>query len=173
MLVANSFIPISLQWSDIRAYLFALLFVFGNLLLPQLCHLIPSGGPMFLPIYFFTLIAAYKFGIKVGLLTAVLSPVLNAVLFGMPPMVALPVILVKSALLAILAAYVSSKAQKISLLYLFIIVLGYQFIGSAIEGIISQSFTAATADLTIGIPGMLLQIIAGAWLLKKMALYEY
>lgn len=64
----------SLNFRQAKTYWFTLLFVAGNLILPQLCHLIPQGGLILLPIYFFTLIAAYKFGIRVGLLTAVLSP---------------------------------------------------------------------------------------------------
>lgn len=52
----------SLDYTDVRTYLVSLLFVLGNMALPQLCHLIPQGGMMWLPIYFFTLIAAYKFG---------------------------------------------------------------------------------------------------------------
>ena len=67
----------SLNYSNVKTYLFALLFVAGNIALPQLCHLVPYGGPTLLPIYFFTLIAAYKYGFRVGLLTAVLSPVIN------------------------------------------------------------------------------------------------
>ncbi|MGE5521551.1 MAG: ECF transporter S component [Candidatus Dadabacteria bacterium] len=173
MLVARSFRPISFQWSDISAYLYATLFAIGNLVLPQLCHFIPSGGPMFLPIYFFTLIAAYKFGLKVGLVTAVFSPLLNSVLFGMPPIAVLPVILVKSVLLSVLAAYVGARTQKLSILYLLYVVLGYQLIGSTIEWAITQSFSAATSDLTIGIPGMLLQVFGGWLLLKKLALYEH
>ena len=90
----------SLPFSNVRTYLFALLFVAGNIALPQLCHLIPSGGPAFLPIYFFTLIAAYKYGLRVGLLTALLSPAANHLLFGMPALAVLPAILVKSGLLA-------------------------------------------------------------------------
>lgn len=62
----------SLNFRQAKTYWFTLLFVAGNLILPQLCHLIPQGGLILLPIYFFTLIAAYKFGIRVGLLTAVL-----------------------------------------------------------------------------------------------------
>ena len=62
----------SLNYSNVKTYLFALLFVAGNIVLPQLCHLIPAGGPTLLPIYFFTLIASYKYGFRVGLLTAVL-----------------------------------------------------------------------------------------------------
>ena len=50
----------SLKAFDVKSYAYALLFVAGNILLPQICHLIPQGGQMLLPIYFFTLIAAYK-----------------------------------------------------------------------------------------------------------------
>ena len=67
----------SLGWREMRTYMFALLFIAGNIVLPQLCHLFPQGGLILLPIYFFTLIAAYKFGFRVGLLTAVLSPLVN------------------------------------------------------------------------------------------------
>ena len=61
-----------------RTYLFAFLFIAGNIVLPQLCHMIPQGGLILLPIYFFTLVAAYKFGLRVGLLTALLSPLVNS-----------------------------------------------------------------------------------------------
>lgn len=42
----------SLPFGNVRTYLFALLFVVGNIALPQLCHLVPAGGPTLLPIYF-------------------------------------------------------------------------------------------------------------------------
>ena len=45
----------SLSLRETRSLLYAVLFVVGNMLLPQLCHLIPQGGFMLLPIYFFTL----------------------------------------------------------------------------------------------------------------------
>ena len=35
----------SLNYSNVRTYLFALLFVVGNIALPQICHLVPYGGP--------------------------------------------------------------------------------------------------------------------------------
>ena len=47
-----------LSLTDYRSYLYAAIFVCGNILVPQLCHLIPEGGFILLPIYFFTLIAA-------------------------------------------------------------------------------------------------------------------
>lgn len=69
----------SLSLRDVRTYAFAALFIVGNTVFPQLCHaLMPKGGLIFLPIYFFTLIGAYKYGAKVGLLTALLSPLINS-----------------------------------------------------------------------------------------------
>lgn len=74
----------SLNYTNANTYLFAFVFIVGNVVLPQLCHLVHLGGPAMLPIYFFTLIGAYKYGFKVGMLTAVLSPLVNSFLFGMP-----------------------------------------------------------------------------------------
>ena len=106
----------SLPISDIRTYLFASLFVAGNIMLPQLCHLIPQGGFIFLPIYFFTLIGAYKYGWRVGLLTAVLSPIINSALFGMPAAAMLPIIITKSSLLAIIASLVARHRLAVTIL---------------------------------------------------------
>ena len=68
----------SLGYGQAKTYWTAFLFVAGNVLLPQLCHLFPLGGVRWLPIYFFTLVGAYKYGWRVGLLTAVLSPAVNS-----------------------------------------------------------------------------------------------
>lgn len=105
----------SLSFDNVKTYFFALLFVAGNVALPQLCHLVPAGGPTLLPIYFFTLIAAYKYGFRVGLLTAILSPVINHLLFAMPAATVLPAILIKSGLLAGAAALAARYIKKISL----------------------------------------------------------
>ena len=86
----------STGYREAKTYLAAALFVAGNIVLPQICHLVPQGGLRWLPIYFFTLVGAYKYGWRVGLLTAVLSPAVNSALFGMPAAAMLPVILLKS-----------------------------------------------------------------------------
>ena len=91
----------STGYREAKTYLAAALFVAGNIVLPQICHLVPQGGLRWLPIYFFTLVGAYKYGWRVGLLTALLSPVVNSALFGMPAAAMLPVILLKSVLLAV------------------------------------------------------------------------
>lgn len=159
----------SLNYTSANTYLFALLFIVGNMALPQLCHLVHLGGPTMLPIYFFTLIGAYKYGIKVGLLTAILSPVINSLLFGMPAVGVLPAILVKSVLLAVAAGYMASTCQKITLLALMRVVLAYQIVGTLIEWAIVGDYYLAVQDFRIGIPGILLQIFGGYALLKAIA----
>ncbi len=161
----------SLSLKDIKTYLFAMFFVVGNILFPQLCHLVPNGGHIFLPIYFFTLIGAYKYGWKVGLLTAVASPLVNSFLFGMPAPAVLPLILVKSVLLAFSAAFVAARFKEVSLLLMFLVVMLYQVSGCLVETIVEGSFAAGFSDFVVGIPGMLVQIFGGflvvRFLLKK------
>lgn len=161
----------SLSLRESRSLLYAALFVVGNLLLPQLCHLIPQGGLMLLPIYFFTLIGAYKYGWQVGLLTALLSPALNSALFGMPALAVLPGIMVKSVLLALAAAYIAHRHQSVSIALLLAVVLAYQVVGSLVESAMLGSLALGFQDFRIGIPGMLLQVFGGylfiKYLLKK------
>lgn len=159
----------SFSYKEIKTYLFTIFFVAGNLLLPQLCHLIPSGGIILLPIYFFTLIAAYKYGIQVGLLTAILSPIANYYLFGMPGAAMLPVILIKSGLLAVFAALAAQYFKKLNILILLGVVLAYQVVGTGVEWLMLKDFTAALQDFRLGLPGMAIQIVGGYFLLKALA----
>ena len=153
--------------NELKTYLFAFLFVAGNIILPQLCHLIPDGGKMFLPIYFFTLVASYKYGVKVGLMIAVLSPIINSLLFGMPALAILPAILTKSVVLALAASLVANKTHKISIVNLLIVVLAYQFVGTLAEWAMTSSFCVAIQDFRLGIPGMVLQIVLTYFLLTS------
>ena len=152
--------------NELKTYLFVFLFVAGNIILPQLCHLIPDGGKMFLPIYFFTLMASYKYGVKVGLMTAVLSPIVNSLFFGMPALALLPAILTKSVVLALVASFVANKTQKVSIVNLLIVVLAYQCVGTLAEWAMTSSFYVAIQDFRLGIPGMILQLFGTYFLLK-------
>ena len=154
---------------EVKTYLLAAAFVVGNIALPQLCHLIPQGGLIFLPIYFFTLIAAYKYGFTVGLLTAIFSPLVNSLLFRMPPTAMLPIILVKSTLLALAAAYIAKRTQKVSLLTVTMAVVAYQVTGMLVEWALTGSLQTALQDIWLGYPGIFLQIIGG-WLILRYVL---
>lgn len=151
----------SLQADNLKTYLLATAFVAGNILLPQLCHLVPQGGMRWLPIYFFTLVGAYKYGWRVGVLTAVLSPMLNSWLFGMPTTEMLPVIECKSLLLAAAAGFVAARSKSVSIISIAAVVALYQAVGSAFEWAWTGSLAAALQDVRIGLPGIALQILGG------------
>ena len=155
-------------YRESKTYLAVLLFVIGNIALPQICHLVPQGGMMLLPIYFFTLIGAYKFGWKVGLLTAVFSPLVNSALFGMPMPAVLPAILLKSILLALAVGFVAYKYNKVSIALLLATVLAYQILGTLGEWAMKGDLYLAMQDFRIGIPGMLLQIVGGYAVIKYL-----
>lgn len=158
----------SLSLRSAQAWLLAGLFVLGNIALPQLCHLVPQGGLILLPIYFFTLVAAYKYGFGVGVVTAVLSPVINSLLFGMPAAAMLPIILVKSLLLAGGAALVARRMGRVTVLALVAVVLGYQVVGSLAEWAMTGSLVAAMQDFRLGLPGMALQVVGGYAVIKYL-----
>jgi len=143
------------NYAEAKTYLASLLFVLGNIALPQLFHLIPQGGMTWLPIYFFTLVGAYKYGWRVGLLTAILSPLANSALFGMPTVSALPAILLKSVLMAVIGGYVAARFHKATILLLTLVVLSYQVLGTLGEWTMKGDFWLAIQDFRMGIPGML------------------
>lgn len=152
---------------EARTYLAAAVFVVGNIVVPQLCHLIPNGGLMFLPIYFFTLVGAFKYGWKVGLITAILSPLVNCALFGMPPVASLPAILVKSISLAVAAGLIG-KHMCFSIWSVVLAVVAYQLVGMTFEFLTTMNLTYALQDVRIGWPGILIQIVGGYFLLKAI-----
>lgn len=153
-------------YGQLKTYAIAAFFVAGNILLPQLCHLSPQGGLKWLPIYFFTLIGAYKYGWKTGLLAALASPLLNSALFGMPAAAALPAIVLKSVLLAGIAGYVAARFKKVSVPLLAGVVLAYQTLGTLGEWVMMGDFFLAVQDFRTGIPGMLLQVFGGWFVIK-------
>jgi len=158
----------SYNYSDYHTYMYAAIFIAGNILFPQLAHLMPQGGLIWMPIYFFTLVGAYKYGWRIGLLTAIFSPFVNHLLFGMPSAAVLPAILLKSTLLAFIASAVARHSGAVSLLSMLLVVAGYQFAGTLGEMLILPVWTDAFQDLCIGWPGMLFQVAGGYALLKAM-----
>lgn len=157
----------TMGYNEAKTYLVAAMFIVGNIALPQLCHLMPQGGMIWLPIYFFTLIGAYKYGWKVGLLTAIASPILNHLMFGMPAAAVLVPILVKSTLLALAAGYTASCTHKVSILLMAAVVAFYQIVGGMAEWAIAD-FSAAMQDFKLGLPGMALQIVGGYLFIKYL-----
>lgn len=150
-----------MPFSSPMTYLAALFFIAGNVLLPRLFHFLPLGGPTWLPIYFFTLVGAYRCGWRVGLLAALASPAVNTLLFGMPAVAFMPVVVFKSAVLAMIAGVVAERHPRASVGLLAAIVLSYQAVGTLGQWFITGDLASSFHSLVIGVPGMILQVFAG------------
>ena len=138
-----------------RTYLFATLFTAGNIALPQLCHLVPQGGLLFQPIYLFTLIAACRWGRRVALLTALVSPLLNTLWFGMPSVAMLPVVLLKSVVLALGVSWTMTSKVRKPLWMAVLFIIGAQLLGAVAE----WALLSSTNTLWLCLPGVVLQIV--------------
>ena len=86
----------------------------------------------------------------------------------MPPADVLPAIMLKSTLLAIVAAIVATRYPKVSLSLLVLVVLLYQAFGTLGECLLCGDIALAMQDLRVGIPGMLLQIFGGYALIRLL-----
>ena len=109
---------------------------------------------------FFTLIAAARFGVRVGLLTAIFSPLVSTLLFGMPSGAMLGAVVLKSAMIACLVGWWAQSGRSFSLLTIVMLVAGIQLAGFVIEGALFFGFAQSWSDLLISWPGVLIQMIA-------------
>ena len=71
-------------------------------------------------------------------------------------------------LLAVGAGLVAARFQKVTLPLLLAVVLFYQLAGTLGEWALSGSLFTALQDFRIGIPGMLLQVVGGYWVIRKI-----
>ncbi len=156
----------TLNYDEVKTYLWATIFVACNLVLPQLFHLIPQGGVIFSPLSLVILAGAYKFGWKTGLLAAVLSPLVNHLITGLPAWDVLQVMTLKLVILAMVAGLAAQHFKTVSLPLLIGVILVSKAIGCLGEFALTGGIEATIADFTIGWPGLLLQVI-GAWLILK------
>ena len=156
----------TLNFDEVRTYLVSALFVLANLVLPQLCHLIPQGGVILAPLSLVILVGAYKFGWKAALLAAVVSPLVNHALTGMPAWGVMPVMTMILVVLALTAGVVAQRMKSVNILLLASVVLGAEVLGGLGELLLTGGIAMTTADFIVGWPGLLLQVIGGYGLLK-------
>lgn len=154
------------NYDEAKTYLWAMAFVACNLLLPQVFHLIPQGGIIFAPLSFVILAGAYKFGWKTGLLAALASPLINHAITGMPAWGVMPVMTLKLAVIALVAGLTAQRFKTVNLLLIMAVVLVSMVLGALGELVLTGGIAATISDITVGWPGILLQIF-GTWLIIK------
>lgn len=156
----------SFNYSELRTYLWSMLFVACNILLPQVFHLVPQGGIVFAPLSLVILAGSYKLGWKTGLLAAVASPLVNHLLTGMPAWDMLPLMTLKLAALALLAGLAAQHFKRVSLPLIVGVVLVAELLGALAELLLTGGIASTVQDFSVGYPGLLLQV-AGTWLVCK------
>ena len=156
----------SFNYSELRTYLWSMLFVACNILLPQVFHLVPQGGIVFAPLSLVILAGSYKLGWKTGLLAAVASPLVNHLLTGMPAWDMLPLMTLKLAALALLAGLAAQHFKRVSLPLIVGVVLVAELLGAFAELLLTGGIASTVQDFSVGYPGLLLQV-AGTWLVCK------
>ena len=167
----SGFFYLNFSLVDYKTYISSAVLIAGSILFPYILHHFYLAGEIFLPIYFFVLIGAYKFGWKVGIITGVFSPLVSFALTGMPMLAILPTVIAKGILLALATGFFTRKQGRLSLLTLLLIVLSYQVAGFAIIYLLTHNFTLSVADLVLGYPGLLLEVIGGYILLRFISGY--
>lgn len=157
----------TLNYDEVKTYLWATVFVACNMVLPQLFHLLPQGGIMFAPLSLVILAGAYKLGWKTGLLAAVASPLVNNLVFGLPAWGVLQVMMLKLVVLALVAGLTAQHFRNVTLPLLVGVVLAGEVIGGLGELLLTGGIQATVQDFTIGWPGLLLQTLGGYILVSK------
>ena len=125
----------------------------GSLLLGVLLSLVILAG-------------SYKLGWRVGLLAAVVSPLLNHVLTGMPAWGVLSVMMLKLVLLALIAGFTAQHFKKVTLPLIVAVVMAAELLGGLGELALTGGIAATLQDFTLGWPGLLLQVV-GTYLICK------
>jgi len=156
----------SFNYNELRTYLWSMLFVACNILLPQVFHLVPQGGIVFAPLSLVILAGSYKLGWKTGLLAAVASPLVNHLLTGMPAWGMLPLMTLKLAALALLAGLAAQHFKRVSLPLIVGVVLVAELLGALAELLLTGGIASTVQDFSVGYPGLLLQV-AGTWIVCK------
>lgn len=150
----------TLTFTNISVYIWAAVFIAGNVILPQMFHAVGLGGKVFLPIMLFTLIGASRYGVTVGLLTAILSPLVSFAVTGMPEGAMLGSLIVKSLLIVAIISTWRGFRGSFSLLSIIALTTAVHIAGFAFAGLFFGGFAGAWADLIISWPGILVQLFA-------------
>lgn len=157
--------PRVLKFADVRLYAFVTLFVAMDVTIPWLCHSIhPLAGPIFLPMFFFILLAGLLFGWRAGLLVGILTPLISYGISGMPLLERLPIIVIEASLYGLSAGLLRERLK----LNVFFSLLGAMVVGRLVVALAllimhwsgdSNSPSIVWQSIKLGWPGIALQLV--------------
>lgn len=140
----------TLSFTNVKLYIASIALATANVLAPIVLHQFGQTGQVLLPIYFFSLVAGLKFGWRCGLITALLSPMVSFWLTAMPARPIIGLVIVKSIMLGTISGLLAQRSKNTFWVSLLTVVITQVSVGA-----LSQNFT----DITIGYPGLALQVL--------------
>lgn len=178
--------PVVLRYTDIRSYVFTLVFVLLDVLAPWVCHQFHLAGPTFLPMHIFVLLAGLLFGWRAGLIVGFLTPLTSYAISGMPVLRILPQIVIELSTYGLVAGILREKlnlrviwsligAMISGRLVLCLAVLSVSLIvGESYSplGLEANPFIVVWAVIKLGWPGIVIQLASipiVIWLVGKFA----
>lgn len=168
----TSFKSQSLSFSQNKSYLIATVFIIFNLLLPQIFHAFNLGGEKFLPMLFFTIVAAGSFGVSAALMTAVFSPIISMLIFGMPSVEMMTVLMVKGVTVALVLGFLAQKYRAVSMVDILLAIVAYQLVGLIVATFIFN-FDMAVGSMLVSYPAVLVQIVFGTLAIKYISKRQF
>lgn len=151
-----------------RTIIWSTVFVAANVLLPQLFHTASLSGQAFLPIMLFTITAAILFGARAAIATAIISPLVSMLIFGMPTAEMTALLIIKGVAAAAAIAYARHLLGKVTPLALLGAIAAYQVVGIIAASLIF-SLSSALEMALISWPAVLLQLVVGYIVIRKIA----
>lgn len=101
--------PKVIKYTDVRSYVFTLMFVSLATATPWVLHQFHLAGPIFLPMHFFVLVAGLLFGWRAGLIVGLSTPIISFAISGMPAVVLLPQIIAEISVYGLFAGILREK----------------------------------------------------------------
>lgn len=98
-----------LKYTDIRSYVFTVVFVALSVATPWVFHQFHLAGPTFLPMHIFVLIAGLLFGWRAGLVVGLFTPLISYLVSGMPVARILPQIVIELCAYGLVAGILREK----------------------------------------------------------------
>jgi len=132
-----------------------------GILLPLIIHISGINGAIFLPMHIPVLIAGLIVGSPLGFIIGILSPIVNNLLTGMPPIPILWIMIVELAIYGLLSGYLYRRI-KMSLLPSLILSMIIGRIGAALTLLaLGMGFGLSVPPMNIYIKGITLTALPG------------
>lgn len=153
--------------SKTREIILAGLFVAMGIVLPSLFHLTGISGKVFLPMHIPALVAGFFISPPIAFLIGFITPYLNSLVTGMPPLFPMAVIMSFEIGLYSLSASIYSKKTKLNTILSLILAMITGRIGGGLIAYILSTFFGVKikalmfikGSILTGLPGIIIQLI--------------